>query len=904
MTHRPLVALLPFLLLATLAGAGRFELRQEKADNSTAAFELRYHAIPSPGGTLPAAAPTAMHALEPELADPGWQPEPPPPPKHSALLAISPGEGGWTLEARGKEPLPSGAFTLREVRVGPLHALQVTAHSGAIPKGEWDIVLSGPAPSDKARADFAPDDDPITRGLFLNGTTPVGRASPPAKEAAALPSPPAPWRISYTEGGHLARVALPGGTALGELRAEHHGRLLSVQPADGAALVYLPVRTNITTDRHDALFLSSDPQDPSPVMAERPAFPSLSPQGVETPQLRRRLYQKRLIYERATPLPIGERFVQYRIGRGQTINSLYPFPDRLTSPTVVARVGVIGLNTTTNVTPDHYAQFSLGGASAGGNLEWKGRIRVEQEFQVELDPSVYPGASGQTISLGHHVPAVPGGPGADLQNLHTVELTWTGYPRLGPDGRLLLQLEEESAAPRLVTVGGFPLGTAPEDVVLLDVTNDAAPIRITSPTLVADHSGTFAVEWEAPETPAVYLVEYQPDPLPALEPVAVPPLPALPPGTLEGIYVCPTPLRDSLQPLLEARGDGYIVLDPQAAYDLYSHGQESPEAIRQALATLVEAAPAAAPFPAIVLVGHATFDYRGYLGFETGAQVPTFIDESIDTSFTIENCIDFPYGLLFGDDSLIDANVSRLPVKTAAELDHVVARLLAHEAVAEDLADLERPAVFAYDNELGILLDRPLFAGLWEQAGRTLHEVVIDPASNGEPERAELIGWLEEDSSAAFVKYSGHGNNTVWSSKSLLRADHIPGIDTNSGYPFVTTFTCLNAYYAFPGAAVRTMAEEWLLAPVGRGAGASFAPSSVDFYNSQRPKIIAFLELLADPERPETTGGLVTRARLAFAIARPDLDLTNREYLLFGDAMTPTTIPADIKAAVEDWGAH
>lgn len=895
------------VLFAPATGPAGFELSHGKENRGERQFVLHYHAGAWEPGlqTLPAVAFTE----EAELVDPGWEPPPPRPPRESALLAIDAQdeaeEADWELGISGPAPLPPGAFTLREVRVGPVRALQVIADTGIIPEGDWAITVSGPGPAGKKRADFVPDEEPITRNLFLNGSSPVARAPGAEKDAAALPGPPAPWRLAYTQGRRAAMIALPGGLEGEEIRIVHQGRTLSaLAHGEGEVLVYLPERTNITTDRHDVLFLSPGAANPSPAMAERPAFSSLTPAGQEAAQERRQLHRPRLIYERAMPVPIGDRFAQYRAGRGQTVTSHYPLPDRLTSPTLTARVRVIGLNTTANVTPDHHADFSLGGEASPARAEWKGRVPIEHEFEVNIDPSDYTGGAGQTIAFGHHIPAISGGPGADLQNLDAVEIRWTGMPRLASGNRIILALDATNEGPRRVTVGGLPGGTEADDILLLDITDDANPVRLSGAHLFADLSGTTGIEWEAAEGAALFLVELMENVAEPLSPSPTVALPAIPAQALEGIYVCPASLRGSLQPLLDLRGNGYIALDPEAAYDAYSHGQESPEAIRQAIAALVDAAAEAVPFPAVVLVGHASFDYRGYLGFDAGAQVPTFLDESIDTSFTIENCIDFPYGLLFGGDSFIDASVSRLPARTPAELDHMAARILAHEGVADELAELDRPAIFAYDYEPGILLDQGLFAGLWEDTGRPLQEVLLAQGSNGEAEHAQLRAHLEEERGASLVMYSGHGNNTVWTSKGLLRAEHIDGIDTRAGYPFVTTFTCLNAYYAFPGAASRSMAEQWLLAPLGKGAGASFAPCSVDYYNSQRPKIIAFLELLAAPDRPETTGGLVTQARLAFAAARPDLDLTNREYLLFGDAMTPTTIPAEFKARLDDWSAY
>jgi hypothetical protein len=448
-------------------------------------------------------------------------------------------------------------------------------------------------------------------------------------------------------------------------------------------------------------------------------------------------------------------------------------------------------------------------------------------------------------------------------------------------------------------MGGIAAGTPAPEIVVLDVTDEKAPVRLGNPFVFTDRSGTLAVEFEAPAAGGRFLVQRVTDAASLGEPTLAPTLPRTR-DVLQGIYVAPAELHEALQPLLAIRGTGYALLDPEAAYHAFSNGQESPEGIRRAIAHLVGSALEAVDFPSVVLVGHATLDPRGYTGTATASQVPTYVDESIDTSFTIENPVDYPYGLLFGDDDLIDAQVSRLPARSAAELAHMVSRILAHEATAGTLAATARPGVFAFDTDLSIQLDRPLWRDLWLETGRPLREVSLSPDTDGSAERALLHGFFQEGPSGpAYVMYNGHGNNTLWATSQLLTANDVDALDTRSGYPLVTTYTCLNAYYAFPGSSVRCLAERWLLAPLGRGGIASFAPSGADFYNYQREMAVPVMELLASPDRPETIGELMTLARLQFAINRPDLMDTTRLYLLFGDAASPTTLPKDGWAAGE-----
>src|SRR5690606_23734713 len=77
------------------------------------------------------------------------------------------------------------------------------------------------------------------------------------------------------------------------------------------------------------------------------------------------------------------------------------------------------------------------------------------------------------LLIQHSVPMDSPGDGTlDLQNLNLVTVTWTGYPRIGADGRCELQFSS-AGTPRLATIGGFPAGTTAADVVLLRTGNCA-----------------------------------------------------------------------------------------------------------------------------------------------------------------------------------------------------------------------------------------------------------------------------------------------------------------------------------------------------------------------------------------------------------------------------------------------
>lgn len=907
----PSVLLLLFCCLCMHNGASaEIALLDSKADQRGTSFRLGYRSKPrQPDAMQRRIIPPEDAELDLLLVAASVDGEAAASRRESILLAIE--NAGidaprWSIRVVGSNPAAAADslhVALSAVRVGLAEGLRVDIDPGDADLSAT-IIVEGPptAPSKEPGlrlADF-PIDSRILQSAFANGHSVIHLpVKTEGKSVPTLPAPPAPARAVYTVGDRILTLSQADLPTINNTRLIHHGVTLPVGGQVGSSHWFYAPRRVTLTDDSDSVFVEASSATPSPAMSSRSALPGLTPLGVEVAQTRSRLYADNLIYERATPLPLRERFVYYRILSGQSRQTSFQVEDKLTTSTVTLRVKLMGFNTTPGTSPDHYAQLSVVGYAFSSNLVgWTGRTELDfqftaREFSSGGDKSIAPnrkGTVGATITLDHSVPSPPGAPPIDIQNLESVLLRWNGKPRLNAAGTCTLELPA-AASPRLATIAGFPPGTTAADVLLLDISDPNSPVRLLAPSIFTDESGTIGIEFEAPTQASTFYAHHV-NTLPA--PLALqtcPILPALTAGTLRGIYVREPALAASLAPLLQNRGAGYIELDPHAAYVAYNGGQESPDAIRQALADMVASAPLRVPLPSITLVGHGTFDPRNYLTLKSGAQVPTFIDESVDTGFTIENCIDFPYGLLEGNDDLQDALVGRLPVKTSAELDVIVARILAHDTITSALTNVARPALFINDDE-DVTADVGLWPTYWTPTGRPYVQIDLPDTSDGSAERLAIRNALEAaPSGPALVLYSGHGNTTFWAGELLLQATDLPTIDTQNKWPFVLTFTCLNGNYAVPGAATRTLGEAWLLT-ADRGAIADLAPCSVDFYDAQRIFAIRAMEQISLPQaqRPQTVGEMVTRARINFEISNPDDDVTNHLYLLFGDPLSHLTI--------------
>lgn len=824
----------------------------------------------------------------------------------------------FTLESSGG--ISESDVTVRGVSLGGVEALQVTFDPPCERAVSGRVALTGPQPDSPGRRSVHSENARI-RGLFLNGgdyaSVPLTVASP---RRAALPDPPGEFRANYTGGNGLLAIPLEGlGIGEGdvdELEILHHGVRVPIGGVgDGSLWVYAPRRETLT-DRTDSLFANTSSATPSSAIPTRPAFSTLSPLGTEAPLERTQRFEENNRYDRFLDDPIGTRFLWHRVQSPPTQSSPttgtveLPITDIFTEAAVQLTVRINGFNSDFSYNPDHYADLVLEGVPTP-RASWEGVAWFEQTYDLTL--SSLPAGDG--LTLDHAVP--PDTPVAlnsiDIQLLDWVELTWIGYPRADADGVARVSLEE-AGAPRRITVGGFPPSAAEGDIVCLDVTNPQSPIRIelTSADLFTDGDGTTAVEFEAGPQAVNFHLQLLAS---AETPVETVPAETLPDvlGTgvmLRGIYVCPPEYEAALEPLRNLRGGNEIqFLNPQAAYNAFNGGQESPEAIRSAIAAMIDAKPSRVLFPWLLFVGHATLDPRDYLGEIEAPQVPCFISESVVTEFgTMENPIDFPYSLLSGDDDLPDAMLGRIPARTVADVELAVDRILSHDAVADSLKDFDRPGVFVADIGSTFENDQPEWTSTWEQSGNS--SIRLDRADLGNNNNAFIAirdAMEGGDAGAAYVMYSGHGFNDTWWHRNAMGSSRVEEVNTEGIWPLVATFTCLNGYYAYPGNDVLTLAEAWLFRtplPAVYGAYANIAPCSVDYYLEQSHfsrKVLAGFALDED-DRPRSAGELMLLAQTAYATDFPFFEKTLREYILFGDPASPLAIDGPGPGSeVPDW---
>jgi hypothetical protein len=313
--------------------------------------------------------------------------------------------------------------------------------------------------------------------------------------------------------------------------------------------------------------------------------------------------------------------------------------------------------------------------------------------------------------------------------------------------------------------------------------------------------------------------------------------------------------HESLKPLIVWRKSGGLevkVVTIEQVYDEFNYGLADPTAIRDFLRYAHRHWAKSAP-RYVLLVGDASYDYRDNLEAPNKNLLPTYL---VQTHFVGETGSD-NWFVDFDDDSLPEMAIGRLPVKSAAEARIVVDKIVDYERNSRMVPGEWRQRVlfvadddqFAFEITSDDLVESSLPSDY--QATRIYLSDFADP----EESRARIIA--EFNQGAVIVNYVGHAALNVWAKEGVFSSEDIAALRNGSKLPFVVTMTCLDGYFHHPQA--DCLAEELLLAE-GRGALASFAPTSEALPNEQDALVKALFEALFASDAP-TLGEAVMRAK-------------------------------------------
>lgn len=318
----------------------------------------------------------------------------------------------------------------------------------------------------------------------------------------------------------------------------------------------------------------------------------------------------------------------------------------------------------------------------------------------------------------------------------------------------------------------------------------------------------------------------------------------------------------ALAPLIAQRqAQGYVVktVDVEDLYDEFSYGAHASQAIRDFLSLALNSWTNKPEY--LLLVGDGSYDPRNYLGQGRWDFVPS---QQVDTFFTEadsdESLVDF------NNDGIGEISVGRLPVRTVAETNLIVSKIVGFIP-----ANTPQSALMVADNPIGYNFEFfteqliPLLpAGMGVQ--RVYRAQLGDAAT-----KAAIINQF--NSGQALVNYSGHGNVDIWGG-SVFTSNDAMALTNGNKLPFVFVMDCLNGFFADP--VKQGLAESLLKAPNG-GAVASFASSGLTTADPQHQMGQKMFELLY--QGPSIPIGDASRQSKT---ATFDLDV-RRTWILFGD---------------------
>jgi len=435
----------------------------------------------------------------------------------------------------------------------------------------------------------------------------------------------------------------------------------------------------------------------------------------------------------------------------------------------------------------------------------------------------------------------------DASAVVSVAVTYA-HSYVADDGSLLAGVEGGAR----ISISGF----STNDVEIVDVTDDRAPIRIVP--AVVNGTASFVAPGTGERT--IFAVETS-RVLRAGSVTRDKPSSLHDSAGADVVIISHPAFVDSLAPLVQLRqsqGLSVLVATTDDIYDEFNFGAKDPQAIR---AFLSNARHWATPPRYVLLVGDASFDERNFLGLGDFDFVPTrlvpsdLLDTASDAWFTD-----------FDDDGSPDVPIGRFSARIPADAVAEVAKVVAYETSALPpsrrvvLVSGADAAIDFHANSLALAASIP----------PGFDVVDVNAAAIGaEAARQELLSGFSD---AMLVNYIGHGSVEIWSNASFFGRSDV-GTLSKGRTPIVVAMTCLNGY--FHDVYTDSLAETLQRAP--NGAVAVWASSSLTSPEVQLPADEVLLQALLANGDVRLGDAVLAALKSSFT---PDIRKT---FILFGD---------------------
>ncbi len=369
-------------------------------------------------------------------------------------------------------------------------------------------------------------------------------------------------------------------------------------------------------------------------------------------------------------------------------------------------------------------------------------------------------------------------------------------------------------AGRIARVDGF----STSELRVIDVTNPHSPIELQA--IVEPSRSGHSVRVQAADAPrtlmafAANLFE-SPDVITA----NIPSNWNAPSNGADMIIVTHKNFRQAIEPLANLRrSQGLVVavVDVEDLYDEYSYGAHTPIAIKSFL--MAAAASWSRKPQYLLLVGDSSWDPRNYLNEGDNDFVPTKL---IDTTF-LETASD-DWLVDFAGLGMPDMSIGRLPARTVADANLMVAKIMSYEQERE-LNQPPRNALMVSDS--GFETQSAQVATLVPQEIEL--ETINRSGGNDDLTRAQIVEALNQG--PMIVNYYGHGSVGVWTGAGLFDSNLAGTLTNTNRLSLYVMMSCLNGYGH--DVYVDSLAESSLKAPNG-GAVAVWASSGFTETQSQ-----------------------------------------------------------------------
>jgi hypothetical protein len=194
----------------------------------------------------------------------------------------------------------------------------------------------------------------------------------------------------------------------------------------------------------------------------------------------------------------------------------------------------------------------------------------------------------------------------------------------------------------------------------------------------------------------------------------------------------------------------------------------------------------------------------------------------------LETAADNRFVTISGDDILPDMHLGRLPVRTAAEANDTITKIIAYE---------QSPAPEDWNLNVMFVADDADSGGAFDELSDDIADNYLPPpyvpekiyysithpdASNA---NQAIIDGINQG--RLIVSYIGHANRVWWAEELLFEVDDIPSLTNAGKLPFMVPMTCLEGYYIQPDTPEydNSSLSEALVHQAETGAIASWAPT-------------------------------------------------------------------------------